>query len=228
MKMLTAVALLALALPPAGASAAPTVRKAVRHAIARPALPVDWTKRVALTAAGGYLVGNPAAKAKLVEYGSLSCPYCHLFYTEAVEPLTARIASGDVSFEYRPYAVHSVDPILHALLRCAGTSRFLRFYHDFYRDQPTLTSPWEMWSEANKDTNPNTGAATRIRYAGQWGLTAFATTHGLTKAGVNSCLSNNAAFTAQRTREDAAVTLGVNGTPSFLLNGKLVAASHWY
>lgn len=228
--MIAVLALVAVVTTTADAA----IRKAVRPVAAKPAtpvvpaVPVDWTKRVALTPDGGFLVGNPAAKAKLVEYGSLSCPYCHLFYSEANEPLTERIASGDVSFEYRPFAVHSMDPILHALLRCAGRANFLSFYHDYYRGQPKLIARWELWNEENKNTDPNLTAASRIRYAEDWNIAKFALAHGLTRARVVTCLSNNAALAAQSAREEAAAKMGIHSTPSFLLNGKIIAGSRWY
>ena len=111
MKMLAALALLAVAVPSLDAVAAPATRKAARAAVSKS---VDWTKRVVVTADGGFLVGNPAAKVKLVEYGSLSCPSCQRFHQEAIAGLRARVATGNVSFEFRPFGVHSADPIPRA------------------------------------------------------------------------------------------------------------------
>ncbi|MDB5681510.1 MAG: protein-disulfide isomerase, partial [Sphingomonas bacterium] len=91
MKMLVALALFAVATPSFHAAAAPALRKATRPIAVKP---VDWTKRVVVTAEGGFLVGNPAARAKLIEYGSLSCPYCQRFHQEAIAGLRARIATG--------------------------------------------------------------------------------------------------------------------------------------
>lgn len=231
MKMLAALALSVLVLAPIAAPAATPARKAVRAVPAKPArlaVPVDWTKRVAVTVEGGFLVGNPFAKAKLVEYGSLSCPYCQRFHQESVAGLRARIATGKVSFEFRPFAVHSADPMLHALLRCAGPARFVRFFDDFYDGQTTLAAAYETWVEANPATNPNATAADRIKYAGEWGFTAFATTHGLTRAQADACVSNADAIRLQQQREDrASKDFGVEGTPTFLLNGRKLEVYAW-
>lgn len=225
MKMIAAFALLALVAPSLDASAAPAVRKVVSPA---PAKPVDWTKRVALSAEGGFLVGNPAAKVKLIEYGSLSCPYCQLFHQQSTDGLRARIATGAVSFEFRPFAVHSADPILNALLRCAGPANFLKFFDDFYDSQATLAASYESWAQANPAVNPFATATDRIKYAEQWGFTAFAATHGLTRARVTACLTNTAPLTLQRQREEKAnQDFGVQGTPTFILNGQKLAAYAW-
>ncbi len=39
----------------------------------------DWSRTVAMTPEGGFRMGNPAAKVKLIEYGSLACPHCRHF-----------------------------------------------------------------------------------------------------------------------------------------------------
>ncbi|WP_186729005.1 DsbA family protein [Sphingomonas panacisoli] len=220
MKMLAALAVLAVAVPSADAVAAPAARKAPVKA--------DWTKRVMVTPDGGFLVGNPAAKAKLVEYGSLSCPYCQRFHQEAIAGLRARIATGDVNFEFHPFAVHSADPILHALLRCAGPARFNKFSDDFYDGQATLAAAYEKWAEANPTADPSATAADRIAYADAWGFTAFAATHGLTRTQLTKCLSNASAIQQQRDRESQAnKDLGVSSTPTFLLNGQKLVIYAW-
>lgn len=224
MKLIAAVALVALTLPATDALATSAARKVVRKAPTK----ADWNKRVVVTAEGGFLVGNPAAKAKLIEYGSLSCPYCQRFHQDAAVSLRARIATGDMSFEFRPFAVHSADPILHALLRCAGPARFVKFYDDFYDGQATLAAVYEAWAEANPTTNPNATAADRIKFADQWGFTAFAMGHGLTRAQAETCVANADAIKAQQGREDqASKEFGVEGTPTFLLNGQKLPSWQW-
>jgi len=227
MKMLAALAVVALAMPSL-ILAAPAARKVVRRAPAKPAAPAPWEKRVTLTADGGFLVGNPAAKAKVVEYGSLTCPFCQRFHSMTVEGFRERIATGQVSFEYHPFAVHSADPILHALLRCAGPANFLSFSDDFYDGQPTLALAFEQWAAANPTANPSATAADRIKYADQWGFTAFATSHGLTRARANACLANEPALRLDRRREEqAAVTRGVKATPTLFLNGQSLKVYTW-
>lgn len=220
MKILAALAVLALTPPAADALAAPAARKGP--------VKTDWTKRVVVTAEGGFLIGNRAARAKLIEYGSLSCPSCRRFHQEATPGLQARIATGDVSLEFRPFAVHSSDAILHALLRCAGPARFLRFYNDFYDAQTALAGAYEEWAQANPAVNPNATAADRIKYSDQWGFTAFAMGHGLTRAQVTACVSDAETIRLQQQREDKANSeFGVTGTPTFVLNGAALIISAW-
>ncbi|HEX3116297.1 MAG TPA: thioredoxin domain-containing protein, partial [Bradyrhizobium sp.] len=43
-----------------------------------------WADVVNATSAGGYMMGNPNAKVKLIEIGSLSCPHCKAFEDEGM------------------------------------------------------------------------------------------------------------------------------------------------
>ena len=69
--------LLAIVTAAHAASGAPAARTAaVPHAA--PAA-VDWVDHVVATPDGGFLMGNPAARVKVVEYGSRTCPHCARF-----------------------------------------------------------------------------------------------------------------------------------------------------
>ena len=58
----------------------------------------DWTKLVVPTPAGGFMMGNPAAKLHLIEYGALSCPHCKHFDESGVGPLIDNyVKTGKVS-----------------------------------------------------------------------------------------------------------------------------------
>ncbi|MBN8808533.1 MAG: thioredoxin domain-containing protein [Sphingomonas sp.] len=226
MKLLAALVVsIAVVAPLTDATATPTRRTAARH---RPAAAVDWNRRVSWTADGGFRVGNPAAKVKFVEYGSLTCPYCQQFYAEAAVPLRARIAGGTVSFEFRPFTVHDADPILHALLLCAGPANFSRFTDDFYADQEDLVAPFEQWVTVNPAIDAVADAATRIKLAREWGFTAFAAKHGLSPARATACLTDRNAIAAQQAREERAYREHhVDGTPIFFLNDQPLAAATW-
>ena len=50
----------------------------------------NWTMVVNATPAGGFMMGNPNAKVKLVEYGSLTCPHCKAFDDEGVPTLIGK------------------------------------------------------------------------------------------------------------------------------------------
>src|SRR3546814_21057791 len=62
----------------------------------------DWTRTVTQTAAGSFVMGNPAAPVKLIEYLSYTCPHCAAFSAESAAVLRGRmVKSGKVSPELR-------------------------------------------------------------------------------------------------------------------------------
>ena len=73
-----ALLLLATALLPGPVGAATAAKAPQAH---------DWTRIVAMTAEGGFRMGNPAAPVKLIEYGSLACPHCRHFEETGYKPL---------------------------------------------------------------------------------------------------------------------------------------------
>src|SRR3546814_20493978 len=85
----------------------------------------DWTRTVTQTAAGSFVMGNPAAPVKLIEYLSYTCPHCAAFSAESAAVLRGRmVKSGKVSLELRNAVRDKLDLAAAALARCAGTQGF--------------------------------------------------------------------------------------------------------
>ena len=55
----------------------------------------DWSTVVTKTAEGGFVMGNPNAKVKLVEFGSLTCPHCAEFEHQGGQALVDSTASWE-------------------------------------------------------------------------------------------------------------------------------------
>mgnify|MGYP006198293023 CR=1 FL=1 len=96
----------------------------------------DWTEVVTQTEAGGYLMGNPDAPVKLVEYASLTCPACANFSTTATEKLRNEyVKSGQVSWEFRNFVLNPIDLGVSMLVRCQGAAPFFRSIEQLYATQ---------------------------------------------------------------------------------------------
>ena len=120
-RLTTVAALMMLAACGSGESnAAPTAPvKANAAAATKPAKPASWLDVVVATPDGGIRQGNPNAKVKLLEFGSLTCSHCGAFAQEGVPTLRAKyIATGRVSYEYRPFLLNGVDFAPSLLVRC--------------------------------------------------------------------------------------------------------------
>ena len=198
------------------------------HAPASAAPQKDWTRNTVATPEGGFRMGNPAAKVKLVEYASLTCPHCAHFDAEASAPIAAMVKTGRVSYEYRSLVLNGIDVTATLLARCGGPSRFFPIAHRMFATQKDWVGKISGMSQADKDKlQALSTAQTLSRLADHGGLTQIAAQGGVTAARGKACLADPAALARLDTMSEAAAKLGVSRTPSFLINGTLVPAHTW-
>ena len=188
----------------------------------------DWTRTVAATAEGGFRMGNPAAKVKLVEYGSLTCPHCADFSASAKAPLAALVKSGKVSFEFRNYVLNGIDVTATLVARCGGAKSFFPLVEQLYATQPQWVGRITGLPQAQKEQlNALPDGERLARVAEIGGITRLAAGAGVTPAAAKQCLADQAALDRLGQMGEAAEALGVNGTPTFFINGAMVHAHEW-
>lgn len=191
----------------------------------------DWTQVTAATPEGGFRMGNPDAKVKLVEYASLTCPHCKDFHEEAAEKIKASyVATGNVSYEYRNFILNGPDLAATLLARCQGPTPFFNLVGAFYAAQSEWTAPFMKMTDAD---GARIGALAQDRQAAELAklgqLDSFMRARGMTKAKFDQCLADPAALkTVTDTQARAATVEGVNGTPTFFFNGvKMTEPGSW-
>ncbi len=189
-----------------------------------------WVDVVTKTDFGGFQMGNPDAKLKLVEYGAITCPGCAQFSAQSTEELNELVNSGTVSMEFRPFLVHGIQDVPGFLLaQCSGPEAFFPLTEQLYAEQPSwlgkISTVTEADQQAMQKMSPeqiSTLLGTRL------GLIEFVKSRGISEDQAKSCLADKAAIdgliktTERGTKED-----GVSGTPFFLLNGAKLDASSW-
>ena len=218
--------LLALALPPFAtiAGAAPA-----RHPAPRPpAGPRDWTQVASRTARGGDLLGNPAAKVKLVEFLSFTCPHCAVFEADAVPKLIDRyVRTGRVSYEVRIALRDQFDLAAAVLARCDGPRRFFALAPVIFADQARWTQQGDSWTRTAPDLGKMSEADAMRALVKGAGLDRLLAEHGLPPARAAQCAGNVA---DQRLLSTGATAIwampGFPGTPAFLVNGTLKPDIH--
>jgi len=183
----------------------------------------DWTQVVSETPEGGYRMGNPEAPVKLVEYASLSCPYCARFDAEGVPTLRDKyVKSGQVSWEYRPYMNHPTDPALVVLVRCQGPDTFFGLADQLYQSQATWfgrvadAPPAQL--NAMQNLPPMQRNAAMVKLAQ---LDEFFRQRGMPQSKIDSCLASQANLDKALEITNRGNKDGINGTPNFMINGKL-------
>ncbi|MEO7277642.1 MAG: thioredoxin domain-containing protein [Sphingomicrobium sp.] len=218
-------ALVALALVPAISSAARTPSTARGHTAARVS-PRDWSRSFAESGSGGFVTGNPNARLKVVEYGSLTCPHCRHFAQDAVEKFIGRyVRSGKVSYEFRPMVLNATDLAATLLARCGGPSRFFPIAATLYATQPEWTARNESVTEAELAAIPDKLVALRMAERAQ--LFAVARANGIADKRARACLVDPAAQTRITQIHQDAIDSGVPGTPYFLVNGHKARIWDW-
>jgi protein-disulfide isomerase len=185
----------------------------------------DWATVYSTSPAGGFVIGNPAAKVKLVEYLSLTCPHCAHFAETGWGPLKAGfIRSGKVSLEVRNAVRDRYDLVASLLARCDGPrASFARNEALFARQDAWLAraASFDQSEEGGKLTEMNHQEAMTAMANGV-GLDELLAPHGLPPARIKACLGNKieqkkiAAMT-----EEAWEKRKIPGTPAFLINGVL-------
>ena len=181
----------------------------------------EWTEVVSATPEGGFLMGNPDAPVKLVEYASLTCPHCAAFSEEAGTALRDEfIKSGKVSWEFRNFLLQPVDVAVSLLARCQGPGPFFKLVEQVFAEQANWGAKFQEIPKAEQEriqTLPDQQRIAAIAKAGQ--LDAFFRARGIPEARIDACLADQAATDELVKIRQKAVEMGVDGTPSFFLNG---------
>lgn len=189
----------------------------------------DWTQTVARTPEGGYRMGNPNAAVKLVEYGARTCPTCGAFSRAAAEPLAKNyVATGKVSFEFREFLVHGAPDLAAALLgRCGGEAPFFPILDQMYAVQTEYLNRLQSGGPALEQRLGTLPPRERIgALADAMGLVDFVKQRGVPEAQARACLAD-VAEQDRMTKQTQELTQSgaVSGTPTFLINGSVVANS---
>jgi len=188
----------------------------------------SWVDTVRATPEGGFVMGNPNAPLKLIEFGSRLCPFCGEFDRTGLPQLKAKyIATGKVSYEFRDYPIHGAPDLAPILLgHCTD-------------DPATFFPILDQMMQAQADILPREEAAIRkvqalgnpsptqiaTAYAEGLGLIDFMKQRGLPEAKARACLTSQARIDtiAQRTKA-ANDKYQVQSTPTFILNGEVLSS----
>lgn len=237
MKKLTllAAALLVTACGDKGTNTAATAENQELPKVAAPA-DGDWSKSVIQTPAGGMLIGNPEAKVKVVEFGSMTCHVCAEFAKEGEQALIQNyVKPGNVSFEFRNFVRDPLDITMSLVTRCAGASpQFFQLTEAMFADQKAFFDKFQAVPPAELQGLQSLAPAQQFARISQFaGLQEWAAQRGLPSAKTSQCLANQAEIEKLvGMNSEAVAQYNISGTPSFTLNGELLEAgqqqmTHW-
>ena len=174
-------------------------------AIAAPSLAL--AQKVEPVRPGDRTLGSADAPVTLTVYLSTTCSHCAAWHTEDFPAFKARfVDTGQVRIAYRdlPTPPREVALVGAVMARCAAEDRYDAVLDSLYRGHAQLFGP--------PGDPPHEAVVAWLSAAGQAG--------GLTQEQMNACFSDEASFTEVEARAAQSFADGVNGTPSFFLNGE--------
>jgi protein-disulfide isomerase len=142
-----------------------------------------------------HLIGPADAPVTLVEYGDYQCPHCQAAWPQV--ELVLRRFRGDLRYAYRHFPISTVHPLAKP---AAETAEFAGAHGLF----------WEMHSAIYANGDALSGAA----------LFSLARQLGLDLAELRHALEQGTYAPKVDTDFASGVHSGVNGTPSFFVNGE--------
>lgn len=152
------------------------------------------------------VLGRADAPVTVIEYASFVCSHCAHWHTTVLPSFKARfIDTGQVRLVFRNLPTNPAQVAARAagIARCAVPARFFDVASSFMTGQQAIID----------------GAPLATWYAN--GVAAS----GRTQAQIDACLADPATLTGIRAEIAGANAAGVQGTPSFFVNGRAVADS---
>jgi protein-disulfide isomerase len=146
-------------------------------------------------------IGKPDAPVTIIEYSSLSCPHCAAFHKDVFPALKSEyIDTGKVRFVMREFPLN--EPALGGavIARCLEPGRYFAFTTLLFAKQ-------EDWAFKQDALLP---------------LKALAKQAGMTDEEFDKCINDEALQQKILAARDEGQKKGVNSTPSFFVNGKLL------
>lgn len=147
-------------------------------------------------------LGRADAPVTIVQYASLTCPYCRRFQAESFPVLKREyIDTGKVRYVLRAeFPIGKQSGLATVALRCAPPDKYFTLYAKFMEQQAT-------WVSQEVRPDPIFKVAAQV---------------GMTRAQFDSCRENRAMINQLNWIKERGRTLGIIGTPNFFVQGKLV------
>ena len=149
---------------------------------------------------GDNVLGAAKAPVVIIEYASMTCPHCaHFEETTYPELKKKYIDTGKVRFIFREFPLDALAAAGAMLARCAGKDKYYPLIETLFAQQ----KEWVV----QKPMEP---------------LLAIAKQAGFTQHSFEECLDNKQLLGQMEESRSRAMKLGVNSTPTFFINGKIV------
>ena len=158
------------------------------------------------------ILGDPNAPNILVEYASLSCVHCANFHNKKLPDIKEKlINTGKLKYIYKDFPLDLPAMLASMVARCYEGEQFYSILNSLFINQ-------KKWVTASNNKEELFKSFYQILKQ-----------HGVTKEKINFCAAENK---VNKKKWDSILSsrleaqkLGINSTPSFILNGKKLEGS---
>jgi protein-disulfide isomerase len=189
----------------------------------------NWTTTVGQTASGAFVMGNPNAKVRLVEFISYTCSHCAAFVGESAVPLKRNyVAKGLVAVELRNAVLNPLDYTAAVIARCGGGAKFFGNTETLMAAQPVWTKKAFDYANAHEaEFKKGNAAQIMARFVTVADLAGVMKKRGFTPAQINACAANKVSQAkVLALTKNALEVHKIEGTPTFMINGQIHADAH--
>jgi protein-disulfide isomerase len=147
-------------------------------------------------------LGPADAAVTMAEYASITCPHCAAFNENVFPKIkTAYIDTGKIRYVFHEFPLDPIAAASSVLSRCIANGDSAKFFAVtdmlFKQDWSKVTKPRETLNSIGKQA-------------------------GLDERQVETCLKDDTLFNGIVASRTNAAKLGVNATPTFLINGEKI------
>ena len=143
--------------------------------------------------------GNRNAPVTIIEYVSLTCPYCRAYHAKVFPKVKrAYVDTGRVRYIIREFAIGQTAGAAAIVTRCAPKSKYLPLTEAYLSRQREWVS---------QEVRPDA-------------LYKIAKTSGMSRAQFDKCLSNQSVIDGLTEVKQRGRKYGVVGTPTLFINGQ--------
>jgi len=155
------------------------------------------------------VIGDKDAPVTIIEYSDFQCPFCRTFYENAYQSIKSEyIDKGIVRLVYRhmPLNFHAAAvPSAHAVECAAEQDKFWELHDAIFENQTLLGTGTVDYTQED------------IR---QWVLDI-----GVDASDFDKCMDSDKYVDKIKQDISDAARLGINGTPSFVINGRVIVGA---
>lgn len=159
-------------------------------------------------------IGDEDAPVTIVEFSDYQCPYCSKFYNDAYPELKENyVETGKVKIVFRdlPLSFHAGAYPAALAAECvraqAGDEGYFEMHNKLFENQSVLSGEYQEIADA---------------------LASFAQEVGVDADMYDECVANDTYKDEIIADIEAAQSVGIDGTPSFVINGEVLVGAQPY